>query len=216
MRYVLYVLMLVVLAGCQKEEFTVIEDPDEESILRDGQLKNLLMSVVSHDGSYDDIVDHSPCFSIDFPYVCIYRGHEYEVNSIQDLYGFDEGSILVPKFPINITFGDYVNLEVPNRETFDNLIALCANGGLWNESITCVDISYPIELSIYDPQTSQFQTVIFEHDKQTFQSIDGFEEDLVASIQYPIQILLPNNVVLTINSNEVLKTEILGMIPFCE
>ena len=216
MKYLLYAMLLLFLAGCQKEEFTVIETPDDASFTQDNELKSLIMSVVAHDGSYDDIVDHSSCFSIDFPYTCYYNGQEYEVNSIEDLSGFNYGANLIPKFPITITFADYASLEVPNIKAFEELINLCANGTLFNDSITCVDISYPIDISLYNTVTSSFETISFLHDKQTFQSIEELDENLIASIQYPIEILLPNNVVLTIESNDVLKTEILSMIPICE
>ncbi|NNF31105.1 MAG: hypothetical protein HKO61_06765 [Flavobacteriaceae bacterium] len=216
MKHLLYALMLMVLAGCQKEELTIIEGQDEEAFTQDRVLKNLIMSVASHDGSFDDIVDKSSCFSIDFPYVCFYNGYPYTVNSIEDLAPFQEGDKLIPEFPVNITFADYIQAEVPNEDAFNDLIAQCENGLLFNQSITCVDIVYPIRISIYNPDNSEFETISFTHDKQTFQSIEDFDASLIASIQFPIQIEMPNNVVLTINSNDVLKSEILDMIPFCE
>jgi hypothetical protein len=208
--------MLVVMAGCQKEELTVIEGTGEESFTQDRQLKNLIMSVASHDGSFDNVVDKSSCFSIDFPYTCYYYGQPYQVNSIEDLAPFKVGDDLIPKFPINITFANYIQAEVPNEEAFNELIDLCENGLLWNESITCVDIIYPVNISVYNPDNGNFETITFTHHKQTFQSIEGFDTNLIASIQFPIQIQLPNNVILTINSNDVLKSEILDMIPICE
>jgi hypothetical protein len=208
--------MLVTLAGCQEEELTIIEGENDEAFTQDQQLKSLIMSVTSHDGSYDDVVDNSSCFSIDFPYICYYNGYPYPVNSIEDLAVFNNGDNLIPKFPVSITISDYVQAEVPDEETFNLFMDLCANGQLFNESITCLDIIYPIRISVYDPDNSSFETISFAHDKQTFESIVGFDLSLIASIQYPIQIQMPNDVVLTINSNEALKTEILGIIPLCE
>ena len=216
MKYFMYVVMLLVLGACQKEELTVVQAPDEESFIQDAQLKSLIMGVVSHDGSFDDIVDDSSCFSINFPYICYYGGREYEVNSIEDLSNFDEGAILIPKFPITITFADYISAEVPNAKVFDNFKIACANGTLFDESITCVDISYPVDISVYNTVTSNFETISFLHDKQTYQTIEEMDENLIANIQYPIEILLPNDVVLTIESNDVLKSHILSMIPICE
>jgi len=216
MKYFLFLGMMVLLVGCQKEELTVIEGQDEESFMQDIQLKNLIMSVASHDGSFDDVVDKSSCFSIDFPYICYYNGFPYPVNSLEDLALFQEGDKLIPEFPVNITFANYLQAEVPDEDAFNQLIAQCENGLLFNESITCLDIVYPIRISIYNPDISTFETVIFSHDKQTFQSIEDFDTSLIASIQFPIQIELPNDVVLTINSNDVLKSQILDIIPLCE
>lgn len=216
MRYFLYIMLLLVFTGCQEEELTVVQAPDDESFIQDGQLKRLIMSVVSHDGSFDDIVDDSSCFSINFPYTCIYRGREYPVNTIEALSVFGEGANLMPKFPVTVTLADYISVEVPNVEVYRDLQNACSNGTLFNESITCVDISYPVSVSIYNTVTSNFETISFLHDKQTFQTIEEMDESLIANIQYPIEILLPNKVVLTIESNDVLKSEILSMIPICE
>ena len=216
MKYIVYFMMLVMIAGCQKEELTIVEGEDDEAFTDDRQLKSLLMSVVSHDGSFDDIVDSSSCFSIDFPYTCYYKGYPYPVNSIDDLAVFKNGDELIPKFPVNITFANYLQAEVPDVTAFNQLIDLCANGSLYNDIINCVDIIYPVRISVYDPSNSSFETIIFENDKQTFLSIEDFDVDRIASIQYPIQLRMQNEVVLTINSNDALKTEILSMIPFCE
>lgn len=216
MKYMVYFMLCCMVISCQKEELKIVEGQEEESFIQDSELANLLASVVSHDGSFDDVVDNSSCFSINFPYICRINGHLYPVNSADDLAPFGESDLLIPEFPIDITFANHLEATVPSYEVFKILIAQCANGELWNQHISCVDLMYPIYVAIYNPETSEFETISFTDDKQTFQTIQDFNENVIASINYPIEIKLDNKIVLTINSNDILKSEILDKVPFCE
>lgn len=216
MRFALYVIMMLVVVSCQKEELTVIESNEEQSFLRDSELTTMMASVVSHDGSFDDIVDKSSCFSIDFPYTCYYNGQSYLVNSIEDLAPFSETDYLVPEFPVNITFADYSQATVADLGEFNLLKSLCSSGEIYNQTITCLDLLYPVDVAIYNQDNSEFETITFEHDKQTFLSIREFNTETIAKIQYPIEILIHDKDILIVNSNEQLKTIILNMIPLCE
>lgn len=216
MKYLSYLLLILILAACQKEELKIVEGQEEESFVRDSQLKNLLVSVVAHDGSFDDVMDKSSCFSIDFPYICSYNGHAYPVDSAEDLAPFDAEDNLVPRFPITITYANHQKETIPDIDTFLKLINRCSNGELYNDAIGCVDIMYPVSVALYYPDSSDFETITFTHDKQTFETIFDFDENIIANINYPIEIKLENDVVLTITSNDILKSQILDIIPFCE
>lgn len=216
MKQLILFALCVTLLSCQKEELTIVDGQNEESLALDGQLKELVSSVAAHDGSFDDVVDRSPCFSIDFPYQCTYNGHQYPMNTINDLEPWNKGDVLIPVFPINITFANYIQATVPNYEAFSSLIQRCADGELFNDIIGCVDFVYPFSVALYNPNTSNFQTITLLHDKQTFESVYEIDEDLLVSINYPIQLILENDIVITIESNEVLKNEILNIVPICE
>ena len=216
MRFALILMMMIVLAGCQKEELTVTEAQNDESFLLDRQLTMMISSIVSHDGSFDDVVDSSSCFSIDFPYTCYYYGQPYTVNSIDDLAPFSNSDELVPEFPINITFANYVTATVNSLQEFELLKTLCADGEMYDEIINCVDFLYPVRVAIYDSETSDFETISFTHDKETFLSIEDFSPGTRANIQYPIDVVLNNKDIVSIDSNELLKTVIMNMIPLCE
>lgn len=216
MKYLLGCLLFVFLFSCQKEELKIVDGEDVEAFAIDEQLKGLVVSVVAHDGSFDDVVDNASCFSIDFPYRCTYNGHQYPMNSIGDLEPWKKGDSLIPVFPIQITFANHIQAEVPNYEAFLTLIARCDNGELFNDIIGCVDLVYPVSIALYNPDSSNFETITFNSDKQSFETIVAFDEHVLVSVNYPIQIKLENEVVLTINSNDILKSEILDRIPFCE
>jgi hypothetical protein len=211
-----FLLILLLGLSCQKEELTVIEEQEEASFLEDGQLTNLIKSVASHDGSYDDLVDGSSCFSIDFPYDVMVNGKPYTINSITDLALLNKGDEIMPVFPIDITFANYIEADVPNVEVFQEFIDRCADGSLYNDRITCVDFVYPIDVSVYDPVNSDFGIISFQHDKQTFTEVEEMDPVMIASIRFPISLVLENGTRIQIADNQDLKSSILDLLPGCE
>ncbi|GAB5401200.1 MAG: hypothetical protein Aureis2KO_27850 [Aureisphaera sp.] len=216
MKNYVWVFLLLTLVSCQKEEFRVVESQDEQQLSQDDELLNLVKTVATHDGSFDDVVDESSCFSIDFPYNCTANGKEYTVTKAEDLWPFTMYDELIPEFPVNVTFADYFQMEVPTYAALKNLMAQCANGDIYNERITCVDLEYPVEISVFDPSTSNFETITFNHDRDTFTGIELLNEDWIANISYPINIMLENGGAVTIESNDELKFQILAHIPICD
>ncbi|MEM7185216.1 MAG: hypothetical protein AAF466_01050 [Bacteroidota bacterium] len=216
MRKYAVVLCLLALFSCQKEELTVTEGETETSFLADGQLTGLVKSVASHDGTFDDLVDLSSCFSINFPYRILLNGYEYEVNSIEDLKPITKYDFVVPLYPFSITYGNYQQGEVPTQEVFYNLVEQCNNGLLYDQRITCVDFYYPIQISVFNQETSDFETISFTHDRETFMEIELFDAGTLASINYPITLHLENDETIMITSDQQLKDEILLLLPICQ
>ncbi len=217
MKKIIWVCALLLIVSCQQEETAVVENQDEgPQLSQDDQLLHLIKTIATHDGTFDDVVDRSSCFSIDFPYICNANGKKYPVTRAEDLLPFDMYDELIPEFPINVTFANYAQMEVQNFSAFKQLMAQCANGELFDERITCVDLDYPVDLSVYDTVTTDFQTITFEHDMDTFTGIELLEENWVANISYPIVIMLDSGEHVAITSNEQLKFLILAYTPLCD
>ena len=213
---ILWSLVLVmVLMSCQEEQLTVVEDQEEAPLALDSQLVGLMRSVSSHDGSLDDVVDRSSCFSIVFPYVCSIEGVEYEVNSELDLQPFTEYDVLTPIFPITIAYLDHSREVIEDLETYQERIAQCADGSLNNDAIVCVDFEYPVTLALYHSDIANFETIVLNHDLDTFSALELFSDDTIANIEYPILISFPNGGYIEINSNNELKLEIIRYLNSC-
>ncbi|NND61856.1 MAG: hypothetical protein HKN48_01550 [Flavobacteriaceae bacterium] len=206
----------MIMMSCQKEELTVVETQEETTISTDAQLLSLVQSVASHDGSFDDVVDGASCFSIDFPYICQVNGEQYTVTSPTDLEDYTMYDELIPVFPVSITFADHTQMKVASYEQLMALSVECADGDLWNDRITCIDFEYPVTLSLFNTDNSDFQTLVFNHDRDTFVGIRDIETQIIATLNYPITVQLENGERITITSNETLKAEILNIIPVCE
>jgi len=216
MKWICVVALSTLLFSCQKEEFRIVEEENTEaSILEDQILTNLITSVSSHDGSFDDVVDRSPCFSIQFPY-SVYQGDVLiEINSEEDLTMLNDNAEITPVFPLSITLATYDELDVPTETAFNNYIAMCANGEMFNDRIVCIDFSYPISISMFLPADSTFETIVLNHDRDVFTEIESFEGTEVVNLQYPITLLYLDGTSTSINSNDELKAVILEMIPVC-
>lgn len=215
MKKFLSLILLFGLLGCQEEQLTVLENQQEESLVLDTQLVDLMKSVSSHDGSQDDVVDRSSCFSIDFPYVCNVEGVSYTVNAASDLKPFTIYDVLTPEFPVTITYLDHSKEVIKNLETYQSRIEQCEQGDLTNDAIVCVDFTYPVTLALYHSDTASFETIILNHDFDTFSTLDVFAEDTVANIEYPIVVYFQNGFSLEINSNNELKLEIIRYLNSC-
>lgn len=213
-KYLIFPLVFIALA-CQKEELTVVQDQEETSFLADRQLVGLIQSVSSHDGSFDDLVDQSTCFSINFPYEVLLNGEIVVISSINDLLVIKPFDEIVPVFPISITTANYIEIDLANQETFINYAFSCANGLMYDDRITCLDFNYPISLSIYNQEESTFETIIYNHDKETFEGMDLFEEGAKANITFPVSVKMFDGTTANIRSIQELKSRILQMQNIC-
>ena len=217
MKWIVAVVLVCVFASCQKEEFRVVEEENTEtSFLQDRILTQLITSVSSHDGSFDDVVDRSSCFSIQFPY-SVYQGDDLiEINSENDLSLLNENATIIPVFPITITLATYDELEVPTETAFNNFIALCADGTMFNDRIVCIDFSYPIAFSMFHPTDSSFETIVLNHDRDVFIEIENFEGTEIVNLQYPISLIYLDGTSASINNNTELKEVIIELLPVCD
>lgn len=208
-------LVLILLFSCQEEQLTVVEEQEEAPLALDSQLVGLMRSVSSHDGSIDDVVDRSSCFSIVFPYTCNIEGVVYEVNSESDLKPFSEYDVLTPVFPITISYLDHTREVIKDMDTYQQRITECANGNLINDAIVCVDFSYPVTLALYHSDIASFETIQLNHDLDTYTALEVFSDDTVANIEYPIIISFATGGFIEINSNNELKLEIIRYLNSC-
>lgn len=209
-------LALIVLIGCQKESLTITDEQEEESFLDDAQLVGLVRGVTAHDGSHDDIVDNSSCFSINYPFNCRVNGEVYLYQQASDLEGLYETDDIEPVFPITITYADYGEIQVSSLAAFQNIITSCATGDLYNEAIACVDLIYPVKIAMYNTTTSNFETRTFNHDRITFTELTAMTNTDLASFQFPLYVQVVGGDIVQINSNQELKATIQSHSTSCE
>ncbi len=209
-------LLAIAFTSCQKESLEVVEKNQEASFFEDVQLVSLIKGVSAHDGSFDDVIDQSSCFSIKIPYEVLLNGESHQINSIEDLQIINATDEVAPLFPFEVSFATYQEATITSFKEFETIISNCANGDLYNERITCVDFVYPFDVGVFDPITNNFETIVFDHDKKTFQSIDSLNSSQLATIKFPIEVITREGQFITIATNEALKREIENVIPLCE
>ena len=148
-RYLTYFIVvccsLALCSSCRQEELRVIQDQQEESFLKDQSLVGMLQGVTAHDGSHDNVIDGSNCFSINFPYACLVDGELQNYEQASDLIDLYLADDIEPIFPITVTHADYTETVISSAVEFDDLIIQCASGSLYNSAIRCVDFIYPFQ-----------------------------------------------------------------------
>ena len=148
----------------------------------------LIENTSSLDGSFDNIVDGSSCFALNFPYTVNVNGLDITVDSREDLdlieEVFDEFDddidILDILFPITITQADFTEIVINNKEELAELVRSCVEGGK-DDDIECIDFVYPITLYTFDINNTQTGTITVESDEQLrrfFHELD--DDDIIA------------------------------------
>lgn len=209
MKNFIFIAFLFIFSTCQKEEFFLETDPRESSFLNDGQLTNLVTSIALHDGSFDDAVDGSNCFSINFPYEITLDNSVHNITGKDDLSIFQSGQEIRPVFPIQITFSNHEQIQLEDYQALLDLQHNCAEGLMDNNFISCVDFVYNIDVALFDSSLGTFSSITFDHDRTTYQSIQGFSKSTLASLQFPVILKLHGSSDVSVHSNEELKEIIL-------
>lgn len=215
MKWIVPLCVALVFISCQKEELKITDDPVETSILDDQELTSLVRSVTSHDGSFDDFIDSADCFSLKFPYSLWVNGVQHNMNSAEDFSEIPPGAQVQPEFPVTVSMCNYSEVEIPNMNVMNDYIVGCHSGEFYDDVITCVDFQYPIDLSLFDSGTSDFETIRLEHDWDVYSTIQSLNPSTLVTIQYPVRLILSNGDLVTVNSNIELKSQILRIIAIC-
>ncbi|PIX10457.1 MAG: hypothetical protein COZ75_01730, partial [Flavobacteriaceae bacterium CG_4_8_14_3_um_filter_34_10] len=149
-------LMSFVFFSCQKEESEFIDTPID-TITANSVLSILLQNASQNSGSIDDFIDGTPCSSIQFPYQVIINGQTITITDVTDLADLaNTTSPITIVFPITVVFEDFSTLVVNNQQELDALVILCQS---LDDSISCLDIVYPITFFIFNSNNEQTGTV---------------------------------------------------------
>lgn len=215
MKWIVPFCAALIFVSCQQEELKITENPSDTSIFNDLELASLVRSVTSHDGSFDDTIDSAHCFSLKFPYSLWVNGVQHNMTSPDDFSEIPAGASVVPEFPIILNMSNYTEVEIPSIQVLYDYVVGCHSGLFFDEIITCVDFQYPIDLSMYDSGTSDFQTITLEHDLDVFSTIQSLNPSMLVTLKYPIGLVLQNGDVVEVDSNQELKNQILRIVALC-
>ncbi len=218
---IFFIIMLI--SSCAKEEEINITDPDTPALKANSALANLMQKTSLNDGSIDNIIDNASCFSIILPITVIVNGIEilveteedYEViESIFDDDENDEDTIEI-NFPVTIILSDYTEVIINSQDELENYIDDDCNDGI-DDDIECLDFQYPINVTTFNILTEQFIDIIINSDEEMHDFIEDLDENITATIDFPITVILFDGTEITINSLEQLETEIENVKDDCD
>lgn len=195
--YTLLFLGAFSLTSCQ-EEFEEVNTSSTTgaSFKADSETAILISNTSSRDGSFDNIVDGSSCFALNFPYTVNVNGIDISIDSREDLELiediFDEFEedvdVLEIFFPITITMADHSQIVIENKEALVELARACVEGGE-DDDIECIDFVYPVTFYTFDLNNTQTGEVSVESDEQMRRFFHELGDDQVVSIAFPVTLV---------------------------
>ncbi|WP_074408700.1 MULTISPECIES: hypothetical protein [Aquimarina] len=214
-------IILIVFSSCRSESDIFIEDFENQPIKPTSKAADLMLKVSMNDGSTDNIIDNSTCFTVKLPVTVIANGSEEIINSVEDFQiiedifaefnnDTDELEII---FPITVIFNDHTQVSVENQIELETINSNCTTN---NENIECVDFKYPFSISVFDSQSELLQTITFKSDKELFRFLKKLKEEDIATINFPITLIFSDNTETTITSIENLEQTIEDTIDSCD
>lgn len=190
------ILVLCFTAACQKEEFEVLTEDDQNAITTGSQVYDVVLRTTMHDGSEDDEIDESPCFSIEFPYSISLSGQEITISSAAQRASFlnQVGQTAFSlNFPLTIRNAAHQQITVMNRQQFAGLQQSCRTAVAMNEApITCAQLELPVLLFAYDRALQQTSSSRFSNKEDLFTFLNNLDANTVVSFEYPLIVVRGN------------------------
>jgi hypothetical protein len=204
------ILLPIAILGCMKEiDLTEGENPNTNN--QNSETTNYYKRIGMYDGSFDDLIDNISCSSVKLPVsllannipLTITKTADYQlVLNIFNLSPIDTDTVVF-NFPITIVNQDYSQTSVISQEQLNNLAAVC-NSAIG--AIICVDIVYPIKISLYNTTIEQTTIVSIVNDRNLFDFMANLSVNEVYSVQYPINVSTVGNATISISNDSQLKS----------
>jgi hypothetical protein len=208
------ILLLISILGCIKEiDLTEGENPNTNN--SNSEATNHYKRIGMYDGSFDDLIDNNACSSVKLPVsllannipLTITNTADYQlVLNIFNLSPIDVDTVVF-NFPITVLNQDYSQTSITSQAQLNNLSAICdqaINNNL--SAITCVNIVYPINISLYNKTTEQTTIISVVKDQDLFNFMANLSVNEVYSVKYPINAVTIGNVNIAVSSDIQLKS----------
>ncbi|MEW4924733.1 hypothetical protein [Algibacter sp. 2305UL17-15] len=202
--------------SCRKEELVLIEAPEEEVLEANSTIAGLMQKTVSNDGSNDNILDKSNCFNIKFPVSVTANGAKIDVISKKDYkvveYIFDDDDddidVLNIIYPITIIMEDFTEITINNNSELNTYSSGCNGENEFDEDIECIDFQYPIEASTFNKNNELITVETFKSDNELNAFLKNLDSDKLVTVNFPIEVILFDETVVTINNLPELESTI--------
>lgn len=206
--YLSLLILALTFTSCQEEFEELLNSEDQTTITANSDTAQLIIQTSSNDGSYDNIVDGSSCFAVQFPYTVKVRGLEISIDAIEDLKLIerifdefdDDNDILDIIFPIKITLSDFTEITINGVEALRELASECIEGGN-DDDIECVDFIYPLTFFTFDVNKQRTGRVVIESDRELRRFFHGLGDNDIVSLDFPVQLELYDGTKITVENN---------------
>ncbi|WP_378182561.1 hypothetical protein [Aquimarina sp. SS2-1] len=192
------VLTVTLLLSCRSEEREFEQAPEEEVLVANSQVANLIQRTSMNDGSIDNILDRSNCFTVKFPVTVTANGLEITItneeglDTVEDIFDEleDDDDTLTFSFPIVIVLSDFSEITINNSSELQSFSDDCNGEDEEDDDIECIDFQYPITASLFDINNDLIGDVTITSDSQLYDFIDDLEDNVIVSVDFPITVIL--------------------------
>ncbi|MEX0274060.1 MAG: hypothetical protein AB3N16_06765, partial [Flavobacteriaceae bacterium] len=216
-----------------EEGFEDVTTDEQQTIEAQSAMANLVERTTSNDGSFDNIVDQSSCFYLNFPYSIEINGLKLTIENREDLEILEEiidkildsqelmqsvediRELMEIVFPVTIVLPDYSEVTINSFGELKEYAKKCIEGGD-DDDIECIDFVYPITLFTFNANLEQMGSVTVENDGQLRRFFKGLQPGTFASFDYPIQLKLYDGTVIEVHNNAELAAAIEGAMDACD
>ena len=206
---------LLLCSSCQEEKVEITPPNDSETLVAKSELTSLISATSKRDGSIDNIIDKASCLSVELPVTVKVNGLEIIIDSTDDFKVIEtifnefenDDDTLDIIFPITIILSNHQDIVIPNQVALESLVEECLGENEEDDDIECIDFQYPIAFSVFNTEFQIIDTVTIEDDKQLFMFIQRIENEgsLLASLNFPVTMVLANGITRTVNNNQELS-----------
>lgn len=218
------ILSLLMFTSCQEEIIEITQETPEDIFSVNSEVASLMKNTATNDGSKDNIIDNSSCFNVVLPVhvfvnsleIIVDEEEDFEViEAIFDEFEDDDDSVEFA-FPIKIILTDFSEILIENQAHLLEFMNSCGDDNEEDDDIECVDFKYPISFSLFNSDNNLINTKNVENDKQMYHFIEDIKSSDIVSITFPIEIILTDGTVLTIQNLEELKQELANARNACD
>ena len=199
-------LIIVLITSCQND--IDIDTSNNDTNNSDSVFTSKVKRTSMFNGAFDDILDNSPCFAIQYPVNILLNNIATTLTSQSDLNLIIATDIIQISFPIVITNFNYTETIINNQLEFDTAIGICQNlVASGNDPIDCIDFNYP--LNIFTSSRNQSQDIFeINSDQELYTFITNLDSSTLYSFKFPLQITEANLGSVLIENNTALATYI--------
>lgn len=208
---------LLLFTSCQEEVIEITQPTESEALVATSELTSMLSATSVMDGSEDNIIDKASCLSVQLPVTVKANGKEVVIASKEDYKKIeaifneleDDDDTLNIVFPITIIKADHTEVTIQNRDALEALVKECKGEDEDDDDIECVDIQYPISFSVFNAQFQIISTVKIESDRALYMFMKRIRNaEVIASINFPVNLVLADGSIITVNNNAELASTI--------
>lgn len=208
--------MVFLLSSCAKEEVINIDESDEPTIVATSKLADLIQRTSLNDGSKDNIIDRANCFNIQLPAKVTVNGITLNISSEDDFdtieaifeeFENDDDELEI-SFPVTIVLSDYTQVLINNENELNSYVDSCNGENEIDDDIECLDFQYPIGASVFNTISEIILDIVIDSDEEMHEFIENLSENDVATLVFPITIILSDGTQHNITSLDQLESEI--------